>query len=53
MKIIYGSGFTEEEKKDYKIIICNNIVSCIKTIANATIDLNIKLDPITQVLKKK
>lgn len=44
MKIIHKNGYSEEERKSYKTIIYNNVISAMKTILNAAKELGITIE---------
>jgi len=43
MKIIHLNGFTDEERKDFKSIICSNVVGSIRVLVEAAQSLGISL----------
>jgi len=55
MKIIHLKGFTDEERKDFKSIICSNIVGSIRVLVEAAGTLGIPLkemETAQQVIKE-
>lgn len=47
LKILFGSGFTDQERMSYKMSICTNVVICMRTLLEQATVLNhpVKYEP--------
>jgi len=53
MKIIHLSGFSADERKSYKSIINNNIITSMRSLCQATVDLDLDINEASEKARDK